>query len=177
MITEEMTTGRMVQAKAGKYLTFKLAHHEFGLAIQKIVVILKLKDLVSVPPPPAIAGDGGSLRGKVMSMVDLRGRVLPVVDLRLAFGMDARASTYKTCVIMVQVARGNGRLNLGIIVDEVTQVLDVESHQIAPPPEFGAVVDAAFILGLGQVGPQGVTLLDLDRILKGGEMADDAQAA
>lgn len=145
---------------AGKYLTFKLGVEEFGLEILKVQEIIKMMEITKVPRTPSY----------VRGVINLRGKVISVVDLRLKFDMEARETTDKTCVIVVQVRRSAGMLTMGIIVDEVSEVLDVSADQIEPPPEFGASVDTAFILGMGKVGKKVVMLLDVDKVLTGSEL-------
>jgi purine-binding chemotaxis protein CheW len=148
-------------AKAGKYLTFKLGAEEYGLEILKVQEIIKMMDITKVPRTPEF----------VRGVINLRGKVIPVVDLRLKFSMDSKETTDKTCVIVVQVAHGAGRVTMGTIVDEVSEVLDIAGEQIEPAPEFGTAVDTAFILGMGKVAKKVVMLLDIDRVLAAGEIA------
>jgi len=155
-------TGRTaLSALAGKYLTFKLDVEEFGLEILKVQEIIKMMDITRVArTPPFVRG-----------VINLRGKVIPVVDLRLKFDMETKANTDKTCVIVVTVHRSSGSVVMGIIVDEVSEVLDVAGASIEPAPEFGAAVDTSFILGMGKVGERVVTLMDVDRVLSGEDVA------
>ncbi len=146
---------------AGKYLTFKLAAEEYGLEILKVQEIIKMMEITQVPRTPAF----------VRGVINLRGKVIPVVELRLKFGMESVATTDKTCVIVVQVKRSASTVTMGIIVDEVSEVLDVLADQIEPPPEFGASVDTDFILGMGKVAKKVVMLLDVDKVLSSAEVA------
>ena len=146
---------------AGKYLTFKLDAEEFGLEILKVQEIIKMMEITKVPrTPPFVRG-----------VINLRGKVIPVVDLRLKFDMEARNNTDKTCVIVVTVHRRSGSVVMGIIVDEVSEVLDVAGASIEPAPEFGGAVDTSFILGMGKIGERVVTLMDVDRVLSGEDVA------
>ena len=146
---------------AGKYLTFKLDVEEFGIEIVKVQEIIKMMDITRVPRTPAF----------VRGVINLRGKVIPVVDLRLKFDMESKINTDKTCVIVVTVRRTGGTVVMGIIVDEVSEVLDVAGGSIEPAPEFGASVDTSFILGMGKVGERVVTLMDVDRVLSGEEVS------
>jgi purine-binding chemotaxis protein CheW len=117
----------------------------------------------------------------VRGVVNLRGKVIPVLDLRLKFGMETRQDTERTCIIVVQLHSGEATVTMGIIVDEVSEVLDVAAAQIEPPPSFGTAVDVSFIMGMGKVGNKVVQLLDADRILMRQELeaigtADTASA-
>ena len=149
-----------MMSQAGKYLTFKLGAEEFGLEILKVQEIIKMMDITRVPRTPAF----------VRGVINLRGKVIPVVDLRLKFDMESRETTEKTCIIVVQVRRKDGVVTMGIIVDEVSEVLDVAGEQIEPAPEFGGVVDTSLILGMGKVGDRVVTLMDVDKVLSGEEV-------
>ncbi len=155
------TGGGALSSLAGKYLTFKLDAEEFGLEILKVQEIIKMMDITRVPRTPAF----------VRGVINLRGKVIPVVDLRLKFEMDRREGTDKTCIIVVTVHRGSGSVIMGIIVDEVSEVLDVAGASIEPAPEFGTAVDTSFILGMGKVGDRVVTLMDVDKVLTGEEVA------
>ena len=146
---------------AGKYLTFKLDAEEFGIEILKVQEIIKMMPITRVPRTPVF----------VRGVINLRGKVIPVVDLRLKFDMEGKVNTDKTCVIVVTVRRTTGAVIMGIIVDEVSEVLDVAGSSIEPAPEFGSSVDTSFILGMGKVGDRVVTLMDVDRVLSGEEVA------
>jgi purine-binding chemotaxis protein CheW len=140
---------------AGKYLTFKLGPEDFGIGILKVQEIIGMLAVTRMPRTPAY----------VRGVVNLRGKVIPVLDLRLKFGMDTRQDTDRTCIIVVQLQSGEATVTMGLIVDEVSEVLDVAATQIEPPPSFGASVDVSFIMGMGKVGQKVVQLLDADRIL------------
>ncbi len=158
--TMERETGELT-ALAGKYLTFKLDVEEFGLEILKVQEIIKMMEITRVPRAPAF----------VRGVINLRGKVIPVVDLRLKFEMEAKAGTDKTCIIVVTVKRAGRAVVMGIIVDEVSEVLDVAGADIEPPPEFGGAVDTSFILGMGKMNERVIALLDIDKVLSGEDVA------
>ncbi|HVM60248.1 MAG TPA: chemotaxis protein CheW [Verrucomicrobiae bacterium] len=164
MTTQAVEAGRDVgnemAHRAGKYLTFKLGAEEFGLEILKVQEIIKMMDITRVPRTPDF----------VRGVINLRGKVIPVVDLRLRFAMEAKATTDKTCVIVVQVRRDNLTVTMGTIVDEVSEVLDIGGEQIEPAPEFGEMVNTDFIVGMGKVGKRVVMLLDVDKVLSQQEL-------
>ena len=165
--TEVIKEGTLAKELAGKYLTFKLGAESYGLGILKVQEIIGIMAITHVPRTP----------GFVRGVINLRGRVIPVVDLRLKFGMEGQDDTERTCVIVVQVGRSSHPLTMGIIVDEVSEVLSVEAGQIEPPPSFGTSVDTDFILGMGKVGEKVIMLLDVDRVLSGEEVALMNQSA
>ena len=142
-----------------KYLSFALANEEYGLEILKVREIIGYVEVTSVPQMPSY----------VKGVINLRGQVVPVVDLRARFGMQSMDITAETCIIVVETATGgqgsHGTSNTGIIVDRVREVLAIPEQDIEPPPQFGAAVDTAFILGLGKTGERVTILLDIDRIL------------
>jgi purine-binding chemotaxis protein CheW len=144
---------------AGKYMTFKLAEEEYGLEILKVREIIGLMEITRVPKT------AGYIRG----VINLRGKVIPVVDLRLKFGMARTESTDQTVIIVVQYTTSNGDYTMGILVDEVLEVLNIGADQIEPPPSFGGSIDAEFILGIGKSEKRVIFLLDIGRVLTEGE--------
>ena len=149
------------QSQEGKYLTFQLGQEIYGLRILKVQEIMGMMAVTHIPRTPLF----------VRGVVNLRGKVIPVIDLRLKFGMESHEDTERTCVIVVQIVRGDQQVTMGLIVDEVSEVVDIAAEQIEPPPSFGSAVDTAFILGMGKVGEKVVMLLDVDCVLSGEEMA------
>jgi len=146
----------------GKYLTFALGREEYGLQILKVREIIGFMDITAVPRTPA----------HVRGVINLRGQVIPVVDLRAKFGMESAERTEQTCIIVVEMARDGGRkLSTGIIVDKVSEVLNIAAESVEPPPAFGDAVETAFILGMGKIGSSVKILLDIDRVLSATEIA------
>lgn len=143
---------------AGKYLTFQLGRESYGIGILKVQEIVGVMPVTRMPRMPSF----------VRGLVNLRGKVIPVFDLRLKFGLEGKEDTERTCIIVVRLSLGSetaDQVTLGVIVDEVSEVVDVPASQIEPAPAFGAVVDVSFLLGVGKVGNKVVMLLDADRIL------------
>ena len=147
--------------KAGKYLTFNLASEEYGIEILKVQEIIGLMPITRVPRMPDF------IRG----VINLRGKVIPVVDLRLKFGMAIKGDTRRTSIIVVKIKRSGHEITTGIIVDDVYEVVDIATDDIEPTPEFGVSVDTDFIMGMGKVQQKLVMLLDVDKVLSGGEVA------
>ena len=161
--TGQQTQGlnRVRTLEGRKFLTFLMASEKYGLEILKVREIIGMMDVTPVPTTPAF----------VRGVINLRGKVIPVVDLRLKFGMKAKEDTPRTCIIVVQLARAAQEMIMGIIVDEVSEVLDIDQDQIEPPPSFGADIRTDFILGMGKVNQRVVTMLDIDRVLTEREIA------
>jgi len=139
--------------RGGKYLTFFLAGEEYGLEILKVQEIIGMMDITPVPRTP----------DHVRGVLNLRGKVIPIIDLRTKFGMPPAERTSETCIIVVEA----NRLQTGILVDQVSEVLNISSEQIEDPPAFGIEVRTDFILGIGKAENRVKLLLDLDKILVG----------
>jgi len=144
-------------ARAGKYLTFVIADEAYGLEILKVREIIGIMDITAVPKTP----------GYVKGVINLRGKVIPVVDLRLKFGMEETGRTEETCIIVVSV----NELEIGIVVDQVSEVQNIFAQDIEDAPEFGAQVDTEFILGMGKANDQVTILLSIERVLGGKDLA------
>lgn len=142
-----------------KYLTFKLADEEYGVEILKVREIIGLMDITAVPRMPHY----------VKGVINLRGKVIPVIDLRLKFELEEIAHTEQTCIIVVDVGR-----EVGVIVDTVSEVLDIAADRVEPAPGMGASVDTSFILGMGKVGESVKILLDINKVLTTNELHDIA---
>ena len=143
--------------RAGQYLTFVLAGEIYGLGILQVREIIGMTDITAVPRTPEF----------VKGVINLRGRVVPVVDTRLKFGMPEDEPTDRTCIIVVDV----GEADVGLIVDEVSEVMNIPADQIEDAPSFGADVDTRFILGMTKADDKVTILLDLTKVLAGSELA------
>lgn len=142
---------------AGKYLTFALGAEEYGLPVLKVREIIKVMDITQVPQVPA----------HVRGVINLRGKVIPVIDLRAKFGLPHQDYTERTCIVVVDVALTTTRVMLGVVVDAVSEVLNVTAAEIDQAPEFGSHVTTEYMLGLAKVKGTVKILLDLDRVLGG----------
>ena len=153
-------------AKAGKFLSFMIAGEEYGVEILKVQEINGVVDVTRVPrTPPYVRG-----------VINLRGRVIPVVDLRAKFGIEMIEDSEKTCIIVVQLNHQGDLVTMGVIVDDVSEVLNISEDQIAPPPSFGEGVDSNFIIGMGKLEKRVVILLDIDRVMKSDDLSALANA-
>jgi purine-binding chemotaxis protein CheW len=140
---------------AGKYLTFALGAEEYGLPVLKVREIIKVMDITQVPQVPV----------HVRGVINLRGKVIPVIDLRLKFGFPQQEYTERTCIIVVDVAMGGQNVMMGIVVDSVSEVLNVASTEIDQAPDFGDRITTDYMLGLAKVKGTVKILLSLDRVL------------
>jgi purine-binding chemotaxis protein CheW len=142
-------------ARAGKYLTFQLANEEFGVGVLKVREIMGLQEITAVPQtPPHIKG-----------VINLRGKVIPVIDLRLKFGLDSAEYTQRTCIIVTQVQGESGAIFMGIVVDGVSEVLNLTGAEIEDTPDFGESVNGGYLLGMAKTKGKVKILLDIDRVL------------
>lgn len=150
-----------LQDKEGKYLTFTLAAEDYGLEILKVREIIGMMDITAVPQTPEY----------VKGVVNLRGRVIPVIDLRLKFGLEAAEYGERTCIIVVEVQSGMNSVQMGVVVDSVSEVLNINGDDIEPAPSFGARLKTQYILGIAKAKGTIKILLDIDKVLTGEEMA------
>ncbi len=141
--------------REGKYLTFTLAGEEYGIGILKVKEIIGIMAITTVPQMPDY------LKG----VINLRGKVIPVVDLRLKFGMEAMDYTERTCIIVVEIACTGQKVMIGILVDSVSEVLNIKGGDIEDAPNFGSCLNTDYILGMAKTGGKVKILLDIDRVL------------
>ncbi|MDD5249759.1 MAG: chemotaxis protein CheW [Rhodocyclaceae bacterium] len=148
-------------AEPCQYLTFLLGQEMFAIGILSIREIIEYGYLTEVPmTPPFIRG-----------VINLRGAVVPVVDLAVRFGRSAQKNTKRTCIVIVEVEAAQCGQEMGIVVDAVSEVLEIPGSDIEPPPEFGTRIRSDFIKGMGKIGGRFVVLLDVDRVLLVDEVA------
>jgi len=153
--------------QTAKYLAFRLDGEEYGFPVLAVQEIIQWTDVTRVPRLPAF----------IQGVINLRGKVVPVLNLRRRFELPALAETPRTCIVVLQLQQEHGRLLCGIVVDAVTEVVDIAAERIEPAPEFGAHLDTAFIAGIGQVGQRVLILLDVERILDRRDWSAVEQAA
>jgi purine-binding chemotaxis protein CheW len=150
------TAGAVIAPTDQKFLTFFLAGEEYGIEILKVQEIIGLLPITRVPRTPAF------IRG----VINLRGKVISVVDLRLKFSMPEKETTAETCIIVVQAVG----MEMGIMVDKVSEVMAIASSEIEDAPSFGAEVNTDYILGIGKSQDKVKLLLDIDRVLSTQEL-------
>lgn len=139
---------------AGKYLTFALGAEEYGLPVLRVREIIKMMDITVVPQVPHY----------VKGVINLRGKVIPVVDLRLKFSFDPMDYNERTSIIVVEINAASGKVMTGIVVDEVSEVLNIAAEEIEETPEFGSAVTTDYMKGVAKVKGKVKILLDIDRV-------------
>jgi purine-binding chemotaxis protein CheW len=149
------------QGEEGQYLTFSLGKEMFAIGILNIKEILEYGQLTSVPMMPEF------IRG----VINLRGAVVPVVDLGARFGGKQSDVTKRTCIVIIEVATDETRQDIGVVVDAVSEVLEIPDEEIEPAPAFGAKIRADFIAGMGKVNGKFVIILEVDKVLSVEEIA------
>ncbi|MBI5855944.1 MAG: chemotaxis protein CheW [Nitrospirae bacterium] len=145
-----------------QYLTFILGEEHYGVDILRVQEIKGYTAVTRIPSTPAF----------IKGVLNLRGTIVPIVDLRTKFGMEKVDTTMFTVIVVVVV---RDRV-MGIVVDAVSDVLNIAAKEIQPPPNFGAKVDTSFIHSMAKSGDKLITLLDIDRVLSDGELAQAAAA-
>ena len=153
--------------REGKYLTFSLAQEEYGIGILKIKEIIGMMPITSVPQTPAF----------VKGVINLRGKVIPVVDLRRRFGMPSIDYDDRTCIIVVEIGAHGMNLVIGIVVDSVSEVLNIKGEDIEDTPTFGTRLDTDYILGMAKMDGKVKILLDIDEVLGAQDLDVLAKAA
>ena len=150
-----------VNTREGKYLTFTLAEEEYGIGILKVKEIIGMIAITSVPQTPS----------HVKGVINLRGKVIPVIDLRLKFGLPAMEYTERTCIIVIEIAKDHDHILLGILVDSVSEVLNIKGADIENTPNFGTRLNTDYILGMAKTGGKIKILLDIDKVMNADDIA------
>lgn len=150
-----------------QFLTFVLGGEMYALGILNVKEIIEYGQLTEIPMMPA------SIRG----VINLRGAVVPVVDLAARFGGQPSQVQRRTCIVIVEVAQDEAKIDIGIMVDAVSEVLEIPLGEIEPAPSFGAKIRADFIDGMGKVSGKFVIILNIQRVLSVDEMASLASVS
>ena len=144
-----------------QYLAFTLGGETFAMDIRSIREVIQFGGITEVPlMPPFIRG-----------VINLRGSVVPVIDLFVRFGRPACAVAHRTCTVILELAQDDSTAELGVMVDNVSEVLSIAASEVEPAPAFGSDIRAEFIAGVAKVGERFVILLDVNHVLSVDEMA------
>lgn len=150
-----------VTMKTGKYLTFSLKEEEYGIGILKVKEIIGMMPVTSVPRTPTF----------VKGVINLRGKVIPVIDLRTKFDMPSIPYDERTCIIVVEIDGESTTVLIGIVVDSVSEVLNIKADEIEPAPTFGTRLDTQYIMGMAKTDGGVKILLNIDRVLSSDEIS------
>ena len=171
-----MTTATKEVVEQKQYLTFLLANEEYAIGILKVKEIIEYDTVTTVPKTPKW----------VRGVINLRGAVVPVVDLAIKFGLELKPVTKTTCIVIVETQFESQNTTIGILVDAVSQVMELATEDLQPVPEFGTRVKVDYLLGMAQLGKKFALLLDVDKVLSTDELlhlngvassAEEGQAA
>lgn len=146
--------------KEAKYLTFKLAGEEYGISIMKIKEIIGMTAVTAIPQTPDF----------VKGVINLRGRVIPVIDMRMRFNMKGAEYDERTCIIVIEINAGIPSITLGIVVDAVSEVMNIKKEDIEDTPQFGVSLDTEYIMGMAKMNGGVKILLDIDRVFRESEI-------
>ncbi len=153
--------------REGKYLTFSMADEEYGIGILKIKEIIGMMPVTQVPQTPDF----------IKGVINLRGKVIPVIDLRARFGMETIDYNDRTCIIVVEINCQERTVQIGIVVDSVSEVLNVKNDEVEDTPAFGTRLDTEYISGMAKIQGGVKILLDIDKVLNTDELAIIESAA
>jgi len=171
-----MTTATKEAVEQKQYLTFLLANEEYAIGILKVKEIIEYDTVTTVPKTPKW----------VRGVINLRGAVVPVVDLAIKFGLELTPVAKTTCIVIVETQFESQNTTIGILVDAVSQVMELATEDLQPVPEFGTRVKVDYLLGMAQLGKKFALLLDVDKVLSTDELlhlngvassAEEGQAA
>ena len=143
-----------------QYLTFRLGHEVFALDVAKVREVLDLTPITRIPRTPEF------MRG----VINLRGSVVPVVDLRFGFGMPVTENTVNSCIIVVEVLLHTETVVIGVLADQVEEVIDLEPENIQAPPKIGTHVKTEFIQGMGRRDSRFLMILNIDQVFSAEEL-------
>lgn len=166
MVTSHQRFGQAADS-ADQYLTFLLGREVFAMDIRTVREIIQYGPMTTVPLMPDF----------VRGVINLRGAVVPVIDLHARFGHTAAQIGKKTCIVIFDAVREGERVELGLMVDAVSEVIDIPAEQIEPPPSFGSAVRRDFIQGMGKLAERFVIILDPDKAFDINDMAQLCEAA
>ena len=157
----------VVEASPAQYLTFQLGGEMFAVGILNIKEIIEYGTVTEIPMvPPFIRG-----------VINLRGAVVPVIDLASRFGGKRSEISRRTCIVIIELSENDERQDVGVVVDAVSEVLEIPGTEIEPPPSFGARIRADFIRGMGKVNGKFVIILEVAKVLSVDEIASLSQLA
>jgi purine-binding chemotaxis protein CheW len=158
MTANAAAKGEPTQAPGShQVLTFTLGAETYGVDILRVQEIRGWSPVTRIPQSPR----------HVLGVLNLRGSIVPIVDMRMRFQLDQAEYTAVTVIIVLSVESASGRRDIGVVVDGVSDVIDIDYAQVKPPPDLGGQVNTEFIQGLAAVSEHMVMLLDIDKLIDG----------
>lgn len=145
----------MQQFQDGKYLTFLLGREDYGIPILQVREIIGMMEFTVIPKTPSY----------IKGVINLRGKIIPIMNLRAKFGMQEIEETEKTCIIVVEFDINGVTRPMGVIVDQVSDVVNIDETEMEKALDYGATVDGDFLRGLGKIKDRVVMILNIEKIL------------
>jgi purine-binding chemotaxis protein CheW len=159
--TNNQRTDRPDRGPAMQYLTYTLGDEVFAMDIRSVREIIQYATMTAVPMMPSF----------VRGVINLRGQVVPVIDLQSRLGRSVAHVGKKTCIIIFDAVNETEKVAIGLMVDAVSEVIDIRDVDIEPPPQFGASIRRDFIRGMGKVDDSFIVILEPERALNIEDMA------
>lgn len=150
-----------MDVQGGKFLTFMIGHEEYGIPIHKVKEIIGMMEITRIPKVPEF----------IKGVINLRGKIIPIMDLRLKFDMEEKQYCERTCIVVADIQYEGMKKQMGIAVDAVSEVVNIQAVEIELPPEYGTHSTAEFLTGIGKVKGKVILLLDIEKVLDSEEIA------
>ncbi|WP_026882769.1 chemotaxis protein CheW [Clostridium akagii] len=154
ILDEFMETSEDTQK--GKFLAFSVGKESYGIEIKFVTEIIVIQEITEVPELPSY----------VKGIINLRGKIIPVIDVRLRFKKEAKEYNDRTCIVVIEIKA----TSVGLIVDNVAEVINIDENDIVPPPDIKTGFHNRYVRGIGKVGNQVKLLLDCGKLLKDEEL-------
>jgi len=161
-VQKQSSDGTLVaQEQQGQYLTFLVGKEKLGISIHEVKEIIEISNITRVPMTPDY------IRG----VINLRGNVVPVVDLSARLSRERSELTKRSCIVLVEIVTEDESQSIGMLVDQVNEILEIPKENIQPAPEFGADIRVEFIQAMGRVDEDFIILLEISRVLSVTELS------
>ncbi|MBX4261122.1 chemotaxis protein CheW [Clostridium estertheticum] len=154
ILEEIMETAEDTQK--GKFLTFSVGKESYGIEIKFVTEIIGIQEITEVPELPDY----------VKGIINLRGKIIPVIDVRLRFRKEPKDYNDRTCIVVINIKE----TVVGLIVDNVAEVINIDDSNIVPPPQMKTGFHNRYVRGIGKVGNEVKLLLDCDKLLNDEEL-------
>jgi len=154
-----------MEAIAGIYLTFTIGKEFYGIPVLKVKDIIGMVEITEVPRTPEF----------IKGVINLRGKIIPIMDLRLKFELEEIPYTERTVIIVLEIQVKDEKRLMAVVVDTVSEVINISENNIEPPPQYGVSIESDFIMGMAKVKEKVAMLLNIEKVLNAQELADLAE--
>lgn len=165
MSTLDQIIDQIAVAERDQHLTFELSGEEMALPVMNIREIIRYGKITRMPMVPDF----------IEGVLNLRGHVVPVINLAVKFGMAKSEANKRTCIIIMELAAGSGNIQMGIVIEQVLQVIEIPESEIEPGPSLGANINTNFIKGMARTEAGFIVILDISKVLSVEEIAKVSQ--